>query len=239
MVDEWRKALDEDKLVGSIMLDLSKAFDSVDHMILLRKLEHYGVRGEELKWFEGYLDGRRQRVLVGDAKSCWNDVRRGVPQGSILGPLLFILYVNDLPNNIHYCRVRQYADDTTLSCMCSDVSDLEKGLTDDVERVARWIEANKLRLNVTKTNLLLTSRKRRVRELEQVKVKVNNQELVRSKKVKCLGVVLDDGLMWKEQVLNVRRKCFAGLAKLRTYYLQTLRGKYIMQSFYRILTIVV
>lgn len=76
-----------------------------------------------------------------------------------------------------------------------------------------------------------------MRELEQVKV--NNQELVRSKKVKCLGVVLDDGLMWKEQVVNVRRKCFAGLAKLRTYYLQTLRGKYIMQSFYRILTIVV
>ena len=85
MVNEWRKVLDEDKLVGSIMLDLSKAFDSVDHMILLRKLEHYGVRGEELKWFEGYLHGRRQRVLVGDAKSCWNDVRRGVPQGSILG----------------------------------------------------------------------------------------------------------------------------------------------------------
>ena len=99
--------------------------------------------------------------------------------------------------------------------MCSDVSDLEKGLTDDVERVARWIEANKLRLNVTKTNLLLTSRKRRMHELEQVKVKVNYQELVKSKKVKCLGVVLDDGLMWKEQVVNVRRKCFAGLAKLR------------------------
>ena len=85
MVDEWRKALDEDNLVGSIMLDLSKAFDSVDHMILLRKLEHYGVRGEELKWFEGYLDGRRQRVLVGGAKSCWSDVKRDVPQESILG----------------------------------------------------------------------------------------------------------------------------------------------------------
>ena len=127
---------------------------------------------------------------------------------------------------------------TTLSCTCGDVSDLEKGLTNDVERVAKWVEANKLRLNVTKTNLLLMSRKRRAQELQQVNVAVNIQELVRCKKVKCLGVVLDDGLMWKEQVVNVRRKCFAGLANcegIGIYYLQTVRGKFIMQSFYYIL----
>ena len=93
MTDEWRKAIDEDKLVGSVMLDLSKAFDSVDHSILLQKLERYGVRGDELEWFKGYLYGRRQRVCVGEEKSAWSDVRRGVPQGSILGPLLFILSV--------------------------------------------------------------------------------------------------------------------------------------------------
>ena len=81
---------------------------------------------------------------------------------------------------------------TTLSCTCGDVSDLEKGLTNDVERVTKWVEANKLRINVTKTNLLLMSRKRRAQELQRVNVAVNTQELVRCKKVKCLGVVLDE-----------------------------------------------
>ena len=110
--------------------------------------------------------------------------------------------------------VSSFSLSSSLSCTCGDVSDLEKGLTNDVERVAKWVEANKLRLNVTKTNPLLMSRKRRAQELQQVNVAVNIQELVRCKKVKCLGVVLDDGLTWKEQVVNVRRKRFAGQAKL-------------------------
>ena len=101
-----------------------------------------------------------------------------------MGLLFFVLYVNHLPYSIQQCRVKQYADDTTLS---GDVLDLEK-LKNDAERVAKWVEANKLRLNVMKTNLLLMSRKRRAQELQQVKVKVNNQELIRSNRVKCLGV---------------------------------------------------
>ena len=215
MVDEWRKALDEDKLVGSVMLDLSKAFDSVDHGIVLRKLDRYGVRGDELMWFRGYLDGRRQRVCVGEAKSNWCDVLKGVPQGSILGPLLFILYANDLPQAVQQCRVKQYADDTTLSHVSRDVADLENGLTNDLESVVRWVDTNKLRLNVKKTQLLLMSRKRREHELEQVQVRIGGQEIARSKMVKCLGVVIDDGLKWHGHIAKVRKKCFAGLAKLR------------------------
>ena len=216
MIDEWRKALDEDKLVGSVMLDLSKAFDLVDHSILLQKLRRYGVRGDELKWFKGYLDGRRQRVCVGEEKSAWSDVKRGVPQGSILGPLLFILYANDLPQEVQHCEVKQYADDTTLSHVSSDAVDLESGLVADLESVVRWVDANKLRLNVNKTQMLLMSRKRREQELEQVGVRVGDQEIGRSRKVKCLGVVIDEGLKWHEHIGEVRRKCFAGLAKLRS-----------------------
>ena len=90
VVDGWRKAVDDDKVVGAVFLDFSKAFDMVDHSLLLLKLACYGIGGKELQWFRKYLDGRRQRVCVGGARSEWTTIRRGVPQGSILGPLLFI-----------------------------------------------------------------------------------------------------------------------------------------------------
>ena len=128
------------------------------------------MSGGELKWFEGYLEGRRQRVCVGDATSEWTGIRRGVPEGSILGPLLFILYANDLTQAVHQSKVKQYANDSTMSLVSSDAIWLEKGLVDDLQGVARWVEANKLQLNVKKTKLILLSRKRRAHELKNVEV---------------------------------------------------------------------
>jgi hypothetical protein len=114
MVDAWRKALDKNKLVGAALVDLSKAFDLVNHSVLLRKMSSYGVRGKEWKWFQDYLTGRRQRVCVGEEKSGWTNIMKGVPQGSILGPLLFTIYVNDLHKVVSQSEVKQYADDTTM-----------------------------------------------------------------------------------------------------------------------------
>ena len=215
MVDGWRKAMDEDKVVGAVYLNFSKAFDMVDHSLLLLKMAKYGVRGKELKWFTDYLYERRQRVCVENAKSDWATIRRGVPQGSILGPLLFIIYANDLPQAVQHCFVQQYADDTTLSLVSKDVRGLEDGLTSDLEGVAKWVIDNKLRLNEEKTQMLLLSRRRRLQELEQVDVRMGGTKVARSKKVKYLGVWIDDGLTWQDQVEAVRRKCFAGLAKLK------------------------
>ena len=95
------------------------------------------MSGGELKWFEGYLEGRRQRVCVGDATSEWTGIRRGVPEASILGLLLFILYANDLTQAVHQSKVKQYANDTTMSLVSSDAIWLEKGLVDDLQGVAR------------------------------------------------------------------------------------------------------
>jgi len=101
--------------------------------ILLGKLGQYGIRGKELEWFDGYLNGRKQRVCIGEAKSKLTEVKRRVPQGSILGPLLFILNVNDLPQIVQKSSVKQYADDTTMTLVAKDVDALEKGLERDLE----------------------------------------------------------------------------------------------------------
>jgi len=214
-IDDWRQALDKDKIVGSIMLDLSKAFDTVSHSILCRKLERYGVRGGELKWFNGYLHGRKQKVCIGEVQSDWKDIRRGVPQGSILGPLLFTVYVNNLPSSVSQSEVKQYADDTTLYCVGDSTRDLSMRLNADLAGVANWVEKNGLKLNESKTQMLLLSRRKRAKELEKVVVKLNEKEVEWSEKVKLLGVWIDEGLTWKAHIEAVRRKCFGGLAKLR------------------------
>ena len=99
-VDDWKIALDQGEIVGTVMIDLSKAFDIIDHPLLLKKLDAYGVRGSELKWFTDYLSGRKQRVVMDGVLSVWKDIVKGVPQGSILGPLLFTIFVNDLPDTV-------------------------------------------------------------------------------------------------------------------------------------------
>ena len=217
LVEEWLKALDDDKLVGSVFLDFSKAFDLVDHEILLKKLECYGVRNKDLGWFSGYLSCRRQKVKVNGMKSNWSGVMRGVPQGSILGPLLFLIYSNDLPSVLTHCQARQYADDTTLSVVdsCSDALQLK--LNEDLRKIQEWVLANKLCLNVTKTQLMVLSRKRRKSELNDVCVTAGDHELERAKCVRSLGVFLDDGLKWREHVKELSRKCWAGLSRLKRF----------------------
>ena len=159
MVEERSKSMDNDKLVGSVFIDLSKAFDMVDHSILLQKLEGYGVKGKALEWFRGYLSDRRQRVCIGEAGSEWAEVKRGVPQGSILGPLLFILYANDLPQVTRNSIVTQNADDTTMTVVAKDVTSLGEQLKEDLSRVRKWADDNKLLINTQKTQLLLMGRR--------------------------------------------------------------------------------
>ena len=133
-------------------------------------------------------------------------MKRGVHQGSILGPLLFILYVNDLPQSVQKSSVKQYADDTTISLSAEDINTLREGLEDDADNVMKWAENNGLKLNTKKTQLPLIGRKKRERELAQVRVLMGKEEVERSKCAKCLGVMLDDGLSWREQVQQVRKK---------------------------------
>ena len=156
----------------------------IDHGLLLRKLEMYGVRDGESTWFRNHLNDRRQRVIVGGARSSWHAVGRGVPQGSVLGPLLFSIFVNDMPNVIDSSEVNLYADDTTLYY----------SVESDVEKVSKWIDDNGLIMNSSKTRCMFLSRKRREREVAEVRIVHRGEELTSGSSVKYLGVVVDKDL---------------------------------------------
>ena len=141
-------AVDEGKYTDAVFLDLAKAFDTVDHSILCTKLTYYGFRGSSYDLMCNYLAQRQQRVLFQSKMSEWAAVSVGVPQGSILGPLLFALYVNDLPSVVSHCLLDLYADDAELHCSDSDLQMVENCLQSDLSSVAAWLGSSRLCLNV-------------------------------------------------------------------------------------------
>ena len=152
------EALDSGKEVRAVFCDISKAFDRVWHAGLLYKLEAAGVTGEVLNWFKSYLSDRRQRVVLPGVSSDWNYIRAGVPQGSILGPLLFLLFINDIVNDIG-SNIRLFADDTSLFIIVDNAPDAAARLNSDLDKITRWAAMWLVTFNPSKTEALLLSRK--------------------------------------------------------------------------------
>ena len=146
LIDQILFDLDKDNVTGLIFVDYSKAFDLVDHRILVKKLMAYGLCGDEIKLFDNYLSGRSQYVIVDGFKSTVRNVSLGVPQGSVLGPLLFLLFVNDLPSAIHHSIVDAYADDTTFtsSSHYNDILQIQSNLQNDMNNLHNWSENNRM-----------------------------------------------------------------------------------------------
>ena len=137
--------------LAGIFLDLSKAFDTLDHDIIVSKLSRYGIRGAALDWFKNYLSDRNQYVSNSNFKSSLKHISTGVPQGSILGPLLFILYINDLPNCSSNCSFTLYADDTSIIYTGTDKNTIISDINMDMPKIINWFACNKLHLNSKKT----------------------------------------------------------------------------------------
>lgn len=149
-------------------MDLAKAFDCVNHDILLQKLDHYGIRGGAYGWMASFLSGRTQQVHVQNTLSSKGLISIGVPQGSILGPLLLSIYGNDLPNSVNACDINMYANDTELHFCHSQLGRVEQALRiqSEIEQVSNWMAVNRLKLNVTKSVcMLIGSRKELVVKL--------------------------------------------------------------------------
>ena len=143
-----------------VFLDLKKAFDTVNHNILLKKLYHYGIRGNLFKWFESYLTNRSQYVLFNGIKSDIRDVTCGVPQGSILGPLLFIIYINDFSGVSDKLFYVLFADDTNVFLSGKDINILIDTIQFELTKLHDWLLANKLTLNIAKTHFMIFHRAR-------------------------------------------------------------------------------
>jgi hypothetical protein len=160
MCDNWYENMDNGKLTVDVFLDIRKAFDSIDHVILLEKLAFYGVLQLELAWFQSYLSNRKQQCQVNDCLSNKGEIICGVPQGSILGPLLFLIYINDLhncPKTTTHCL---YTNDTQIFASShGSVEQLANDINSDLEKVTDWLNVNKLQSHPSKAKLMVTGPK--------------------------------------------------------------------------------
>ena len=229
LTEKVREALDSSCFSCGVFVDLQKAFDTVDHDILLYKLNHYGIRGVENNWFKSYLSNRKQFVSVNGAKSDEKIVQHGVPQGSVLGPLLFLLYINDLNRALKYCHTIHFADDTCLLLKNKKLKKMKKYLNIDLINLSKWLNANKISLNVSKTELLIFRHPKKKMNYN-LKIKLDGKYLQPSNFVKYLGMYIDSNLNWNHNTKILASKLSRSigmLSKIRHYVnIETLKSIY-------------
>ena len=213
LVNNITNSLETGDIVISLFLDLKKAFDTISHSILLKKLYSYGIRGTAHKWFTSYLTDRTQYVAFDGHTSEILKIKCGVPQGSILGPLLFIIYVNDMCNVSELLFKVLYADDTCVTIAGKNIDQLIFTLNEEVELLNTWLKSNKLSLNVSKTHYLIFHRAR----LKQANLalSINGVTVSEVKTFKYLGVIIDNKLKWIDHIAHVKIKVSRGIGIIR------------------------
>ena len=202
IANKWFQNIDIGQLNGVVFLDLKKAFDTVDHGILLHKLYLYGIKGIAFYWFRSYLSNRKQYCH----ETCNHlsnplEMICGIPQGLILGPLLFLIYVNDLPNCLKYTKCNMFADDTQIDASSNNTESIANTLNEDLANVSDWTKANKLSLNASKTEYMIIGSHKRLHQIQSVPpIILDNTQIKRVKVTKSLGLMIDETLTWDEQV---------------------------------------
>ena len=214
--NDWSVNIDNGSLNGVVFIDLTKAFDAIDHEIILRKMSFLGFDQVAIRWFLSYLSGRTQRCDVNGKLSTARKLRYGVPQGSILGPLLLLIYINDLPNCLQATAPRMFADDTNITLSAKTLTELKQALIPELSKLSCWLKANKLSLNVAKTELMIIgSRQRLSVQNEDVVIRIDDQIIKQVEHTKFVGVTIDAQLTLCKHVEEICKKVSSAIGALK------------------------
>ena len=212
-LDKLTEVLDKNEFVVSLFIDLSKAFDTIDHSLLLQKLYNYGIRGISHDFVKSYLTNRSQYVEIQGGSSNSLSITCGVPQGSILGPILFLVYINDLCKCTKLLKLFLFADDTTILFSLKDINELIKVMNKELEIITDWFKLNKLSLNTAKTNYMIF--KPLKNEEKHLDLVLDTKVVERVHSTKFLGVEIDDKLSWKNHIQQIEKKLSSSIYIMR------------------------
>ena len=208
LVNKIYKLIENKKFSAVVSLDLSKAFDSISHKLILKKLAKLGMADKTIKWVKSYLTNRKQITKFKNYKSTQAEVKSGIPQGSIMGPLLFICFTNDLHEVFKdECSISAYADDTQWLVEANSMAQLKKQVEKVISLAQKWYQANSMKNNIGKTEIMVVNKNKKNESLKVNVMEEGKQITIESKlSIKILGVTLDSNLNWRKQVNEVKKK---------------------------------
>ena len=213
VTERWRLALDESNIIGVVFIDFRKAFDCVNHTVLMDKLHSIGISGSFYDWLLNYLDNRKQFVTVNGSNSELLEIDTGVPQGSLLGPRLYSIYSNDLPGATTNASVEMFADDTTVFCIGNTVDEVLFKIQKAIVDLNKWAKDNFMTIHPAKSELMLLSKSRFIGPLQ--KICLGQNELSFVSKATCLGILIDNKLSWSPHIKSLSKRFSARVKKLK------------------------
>lgn len=198
IISDWVKTISKNQIIVAVFLDFKRAFETVNRKLLLSKLEKMGIRGTVLVWIESYLTGRRQKTRYINSASNVMDNDFGVPQGSVLGPLLFVLFINDIVKSIKNCKVHLFADDTLIYLYGENINDVINAVNQDLKDIFFWLCDNSLKVNIDKCKYMILGKKHVLSRLQMGdSIVLNNKKLEKVSEIKYLGFIIDESLTFK------------------------------------------
>lgn len=223
VITNWKMAVNGKKCIIAVFIDLKRAFETINRDILTLKLKKYGIKNTELEWFRSYLNNRKQRTRVNNTVSDVLNVEIGVPQGSILGVLLFLIYINDMEKCVDLARLVLFADDALLYIIDENIEQAVIKMNAELQKVYEWLEMNKLKLNISKTNCMI------INGSTTSNVTFNNTIIIPVTEIKYLGVIIDKSLKFKNHIDYIAKK----IAK-KNYFLSKIRNKITLNTVIKI-----